>query len=417
MAIGWLTYCVAIAALLHSGPAWGESVKEVVAEASYVMGDADTLASAEHHALLRAKRKAVEAVGVYVEASSQNIETYSGGKTRHLTTLSVRTLAAAVTQTEILDRRRTLDGDRLVFYVKIKATVSLDRLAEAIRRQKAYEQLATHYRQLQTENSQLKTQLERLSHQLEQRNIEQGRHLERFRSRRTARELTRSAIRTHSLSEKIDLASRAIAADDHHVEAYIIRGQTYLGVASLTYSKKDERAELNMYAEKAIQDFSRALQLEPVSTWAYLGRGDALTWQKKIEEAIEDYERILQIDPLFDVARQRLITLYTRIAVEQAASRQWRPALKTLERALKPDRVLSWVAYQKQAYLLRSQVYSELGQLRPAIQDLTTVLQVDPNNLDALLQRADLYRRLTRAELAKQDFERACALGSVEACF
>lgn len=102
MAIGWLTYCVAIAALLHSGPAWGESVKEVVAEASYVMGDADTLASAEHHALLRAKRKAVEAAGVYVEASSQNIETYSGGKTRHLTTLSVRTLAAVVTQTDIL---------------------------------------------------------------------------------------------------------------------------------------------------------------------------------------------------------------------------------------------------------------------------------------------------------------------------
>lgn len=107
------------------------------------------------------------------------------------------------------------------------------------------------------------------------------------------------------------MASRAIAADDHRVEAYIIRGQTYLGVASLTYSKKDERAELNMYAEKAIQDFSRALQLEPVSTWAYLGRGDALTWQKNIEEAMEDYERILQIDPLFDVARQRLITIYT----------------------------------------------------------------------------------------------------------
>ncbi|MEC4687214.1 MAG: hypothetical protein VST64_02755 [Nitrospirota bacterium] len=302
--------------------------------------------------------------------------------------------------------------------MKIKATVSLGRLAEAVRRQKAYEQLATHYRQLQTEHSQLKTQLERLSHQLEHRNIEQGRHLEQFRSRRTVRELTRSAIRTHSLSEKIDLASRAIAADGHHVEAYIIRGQTYLGVASLTYSKKDERAELNMYAEKAFQDFSRALQLEPVSTWAYLGRGDALTWQKNIEEAREDYERILQIDPLFDVARQRLITLiYTDRGRTGGFTTVAAPALKTLERALKPDRVLSWVAYQKQAYLLRSQVYSELGQLRPAIQDLTTVLQVDPNNLDALLQRADLYRRLTRAELAKQDVERACALGSVEACF
>ncbi|MGH7387416.1 MAG: hypothetical protein ACREIZ_03005, partial [Candidatus Methylomirabilales bacterium] len=47
-------------------------VKVVVAEASYVMGDSDTLAGAEEAALLRAKRKAVEEAGVYIEASSQD---------------------------------------------------------------------------------------------------------------------------------------------------------------------------------------------------------------------------------------------------------------------------------------------------------------------------------------------------------
>ena len=405
-----------ITALLLSAPAFAENVKVVVAEASYVMGDADTLAGAEENTLLRAKRKAVEEAGVYIEALSQDIETSSGGKTLRLNSLGVRTLAAAVTEVETLEKRRSLDGERLAFYVKIRATVHLDTLEQAIKRLQSEEQLAEHHRQLQTENKQLKTQLDQLRKQLQESTSHHKEPTNVLRTRRTASEFVRSAMQTKSLPEKIDLASQAIAADDRHVDAYVVRGQTYLRVTSLAFSKKSKRAELNGYVEQAISDFDRALTLDPSSTWALLGRGDAFTWQRKMQEAAQDYERILQLDPLFDIARQRLITLYTPIAKKQTATRQWRQALATLEKLLKAETAQSWVAHQKEAYLLRSQIYTKLGELESAVDDLTTVVRVDPSNAQAFLLRAKLYERLMQGRLARDDFERACALGMEEAC-
>ncbi len=403
-------------ALLAGTAAFAENVKVIVAEASYVMGDADTLAWAEENVLLRAKRKAVEEAGVYIEASSQDVETISGGKTSLTSSLGVRTIAAAVTATEILERRRSLENDRLVFYVKIRATIEMDKLQAAIKRLKSDEQLAINHRQLQTENTELKAQLNRLRKELQDSSPFQNGPAQGLRSRRLASELIQSAIHMRSLPEKISLASQAITADDRYVDAYIIRGQTYLRIASLAFSSKNQRTQQNSYAERALSDFDRAVTLDPASAWALLGRGDAYTWHRKTQEAASDYERVLQIDPLFDVARQRLISLYTTLARKQTAMKQWRPALATLDKLLGAETAQSWVAHQKEAYLLRGQIYTELGELARAVNDLSTVVQVDPTNVQAFLLRAKLYQRLMRGRLAKDDFERACALGSEEAC-
>ncbi len=413
----WLILAIAqlVPLWLHD-PADAQNLKVIVAEATYVMGDSDALAGAEEAALLRAKRKAVEEAGVYIETSSTDIETHAGGTTSHLNQLGVRTIAAAVTETDILDKRRSLEGDRPVFYVKIRATVHLDTLAEAVTRIKSDEQLAAHHRQLQTENNQLKTELESLREQLQASAKIQREPVTALKNRRTAVELERAAIRSRSLSEKITLASRAIDADDRYADSYIVRGQTYLSIASLAFSKRSSRAELNAYVEQAIADFDRALTLDASSAWALLGRGDAFTWQKRLEDAARDYERILQLDPLFDVARQRLIALRTTAAKKQVAGRRWRQALATLDLVLRPDSPQSWVAQEKEAYLLRSQIYTELGELGRAVDDLSLVIRVDPSNPQALVQRAKLYRRLLQGRQAKDDFERACGLGLEEAC-
>ena len=156
---------LAIFATGPSGLASTPHTRVVVADATYLMADTDTLAGAEENVLMRAKRKAVEEVGVYIEASSQDIEKEVDGKTSRSNSLSVRTIAAAITRTEILEKRRVLEGDRPFFYIKIKVTVSLDTLDEAIKRQQAYEQLAEHDRRLSTENSRLKTELDALRNQ------------------------------------------------------------------------------------------------------------------------------------------------------------------------------------------------------------------------------------------------------------
>ncbi|TLY14602.1 MAG: hypothetical protein E6K69_07570 [Nitrospirae bacterium] len=416
MARRTLSAWMVLTTLLVSTAAFAENLKVIVAEASYVMGDADTLAWAENNVLLKAKRMAVEEAGVYIEASSQDVETISRGKTSRTNSLGVRTIAAAVTATEVLETRRSLENDRLVFYVKIRATIEMDKLEAAIKRLKSDEQLAIHDRQLQAENSELKTQLDRLQKQLHDSSLSQNEPTQELRNRRLASELAQSAIRTLNLPEKINLASQAIAADDRYVDAYIIRGQTYLRIASLAFSNKNKRTEQNSYAERALSDFDRAATLDPASAWALLGRGDAYTWQRKMQEAAGDYERVLQLDPLFDVARQRLITLYTTLARKQTAAKQWRQALATLDKLLGMETAQSWIVHQKEAYLLRSQIYVQLGELGRAVDDLSTVVRVDPTNIQAFLLRAKLYQRQMQGRLAKDDFERACVLGSEEAC-
>jgi hypothetical protein len=55
-----------------------------------------------------------------------------------------------------------LEQDRVSFYVKVKVTVSLDMLDEAVKRHRAYEELTEHDQRLSSENSRLKAELDEL---------------------------------------------------------------------------------------------------------------------------------------------------------------------------------------------------------------------------------------------------------------
>jgi cell division septum initiation protein DivIVA len=162
---------LAMFAISPAGLAATPRTRVVVMDATYLMADTDTLSGAEENVLTRAKRKAVEEVGVYIEASSQDFEKEVDGKTSRSNSLSVRTIAAAITTTEVLEKRRVLEGERPSFYIKIKVTVSLDALDEAVKRQHAYEQLAAQHERLYTENSQLKAELNDLRNQTQTRTL------------------------------------------------------------------------------------------------------------------------------------------------------------------------------------------------------------------------------------------------------
>src|SRR6185295_20221858 len=128
--------------LLMGTPAYSASTKTVVADAEYVMADGDTLAGAEEKVLQRAQRRAVEEAGMYLESTFLDVEKESGGKSTQTSSLEIRTIAAAITETEILESRRSFELDRPVFFVRIRATVNLSSLAEAIRRLQSDQQLA-----------------------------------------------------------------------------------------------------------------------------------------------------------------------------------------------------------------------------------------------------------------------------------
>ncbi len=126
------------------------------------MADGDTLALAEEKVLQRARRRAVEEAGMYLESTFHDLEKTTGGKSLQISSLEIRTIDAAITKTEILESQRSFENDRPSFFVRIRAVVNLDHLQAAIRRWQSEQQLAEHFRRLQKENVELKAQLHEL---------------------------------------------------------------------------------------------------------------------------------------------------------------------------------------------------------------------------------------------------------------
>ncbi|WP_455388636.1 tetratricopeptide repeat protein [Petrachloros mirabilis] len=406
----------AIIVLAGSFAAFAGSDKIVVAEAQYVMADGDTLASAEEKVLQRAQRRAVEEAGIYLEAAFHDFEKESQGRSTHTTSLEIRTVAAAITETEILESRRSFENDRPVFFLRIRATIDLQSLAQAVRRLQSEAQLAEHFRRLQQENQQLRTQLRELQQQpvgVRMLVIDSSGESKPVHQ---AKNLLKRALYTKDLREKIRLVSEASQLDEKSVEPLIVRGQIYLRLISLAYSQHGKPEDYAVYTENAKADFDRAVQLDSKNPWAWMGKGDVQTWLKQTNEAAISYEEALALDPFFDIARQRLISVYTTQARRQAEGKHWHQALDTLKRLLNAQAPESWIPYQKEAYLLRSEILLKLNHSEQAIEDLSTVIRVDPTNVGALVTRANLYRNRLEGRLAKNDFERACVLGSIPAC-
>ena len=411
-----LIYPFIFVLFLGGTPAFSASTKTVIADAEYVMADGDTLAGAEEKVLQRAQRRAVEEAGMYLEATFHDVEKESGGRSTQTSSLEIRTIAAAVTETEILETRRSFKLDRPIFFIRIRATVNITSLAEAIRRLQSDQKLAQHFRQLQQENHQLRSQLHELQRQPSGVRMLAINPTGKSTSQQQARTMIETALHTSNLWDKIQLSSDAATLDDRYVDPLIVRGQTYLRLVSLTFSQQPPALNYLDYLDKARIDFDRAITLDAKNVWAWVGKGEALTWLKQWDEAAAAYEQALELDPFADIARQPLINVYTTQARRQADTKSWHQALATLKKLLNAQTPESWVPYQKEAYALRSEIYVKLNQPEQAIEDLSTVIRADPTDATALVARAKLYRERLQGRLARDDFERACALGSNPAC-
>lgn len=417
MELYWrLFYPSLLALLLWTSPAFSASTKTVIADGQYVMADGDTLAGAEEKVLQRAQRNAVEEAGIYLESTFRDVEKESGGRSTQTSSLEIRTIAAAVMETEILESRRSFELDRPVFFVRIRVTVNMSSLAEAIRRLQSDQQLTQHFRQLQQENHQLRSQLQELQQQPIGVRMLAIDPIGKSSSYQRARAMLETALHTSNLRDKIQLSTDAATLDNRYVDPLIVRGQTYLRLVSLSFSQQVQALDYADYLDKARIDFDRAIALDPKNVWAWVGKGDVLAWLKRLDEAAAAYEQALEIDPFADIARQPLIGVYTTQARRQADNKSWHQALVTLKKLLNAQTPDSWIPYQKEAYALRSEIYLKLNQPDQAIEDLSTVIRVDPTNAPALVTRAKLYRERLQGRLAKDDLERACVLGSVSAC-
>ncbi|GKS64833.1 hypothetical protein YTPLAS72_21370 [Nitrospira sp.] len=126
--------------------------KALTAEATYIMGDGETPSFAEAMALQKAKQTALEEAGTYVQSYTRSVN-------QDLTKDEIQTLAGGVVQVEILEKNRTLVGDGLRVYMKIRATVTTDKVDELVARIKGKD-VAQEYANLKVEYMRLSNELE-----------------------------------------------------------------------------------------------------------------------------------------------------------------------------------------------------------------------------------------------------------------
>jgi tetratricopeptide (TPR) repeat protein len=344
---------IVIAFFLLPSMGYGE-VKEIIAEGTYNMGDGETPTVAESRALLQAKRVAIEQAGTYIES-------YSKVKNFQLTHDEIQVLASGVMEVTILDKKRTIVGDGVNFWVKIKAKVSTDEIGEMARKVKEksvveeYKRLQRDYENLADEFALLKKQLKEAKYVAEKRQVETkiAYSERRFQSNEWVKE-----GRKHLLKEEYDAAleafTRAIIIDPDNAWAYVGRGAAY--------GKKYQD-------DMAMRDLNKAISIYPNDPWAYLNRGCIHALNDQHDRAIEDFNRAITIDPFF-----------------------------------------------VKAYANRGYTYAEKGEFGKAFDDFDKAIAIDSNDPLTYAIRGSVYAIRGEHQRAKSDLQKACNLGEQISC-
>ncbi len=184
--------------------------KTILSEAIYSMGDGETPAFAEAMVLQKAKQRALEEAGTYVES-------FTHVRNLDLTLDEIKTIAGGVMKTEVVEHTRTLEGNSTRFYIKIRALVTTDRIEDLARR-KQLGPLAAENKKLQNEVATLTRDLDDLKRQILQSNTEMEREVvldklrgveKQFRQiRSTETTLFRRLVSGDELSAQVDTAFR-----------------------------------------------------------------------------------------------------------------------------------------------------------------------------------------------------------------
>ena len=362
-------------------------VKEIISEGTYNMGDGETPGVAESRALLQAKRTALEQAGTYVESYSKVINL-------KLTEDEIKVLASGLMEVEILDKKRTVVGDGIHFWVKIMARVQTEKMEEMAKRVKEkdviedYKRIQEAYDKSQKDIEGLKKQLAQAKGDTEKKKVE---------TRITDEERLFQANEWYEkgnqyrLDKKYDKAieayTSAIALDPNYAYAYSNRGGAYY--------------EQGQY-DKAIEDCNKAIALDPKNANAYNNRGIVYAGKGQYDRAIEDYNKAIAINP-------NLTQAYNNRGITYAGKGQYDRAIEDFNKAIALD------PNDAYAYVGRGFAYAEKGQYDRAIEDYNRAITINPNYAEAYYNRGNAYADKGQPDRAIEDYNKAISLNPNDA--
>jgi tetratricopeptide (TPR) repeat protein len=396
-------------------------VKVIIAEGTYNMGDGETPMVAAEHAVLAAKRAALEEAGTYVES-------YSKVKDFQLTADEIQVLASGITEVTVLEKKRSLVGDGISFWVKIQAKVQTDSIGD-MRRKIKDKGVVDEYKRIQTAYGESQKEIERLKRELAQANQNGKKQVEKKFEKAERAFQTNSWIEQayqHSLKNDFDTAiaayNQAIAIEPRNPLAYMGRGNAYLSKGSYDQAIEDSNLAIEIglnsamvyqirgvaYRMKglydhAIRDLDRAITLDSRHIAAYISRGLAYAGKSKYNRAIEDYSRAISLDPYEARLYLGRGDFYEKSGADDRAIEDYSRAI-----ALDSGMIV--------AYLSRAFIYEKKGLFNRAIDDYNRLTAMDPNNARAYFLRGLTYVKMGHVNKMREDVGKACRLGYERAC-
>jgi len=207
--------------------------------------------------------------------------------------------------------------------------------------------------------------------------------------------------------------NKAIAIDPSQIKAYNNRG--------LLYNK-------NNFLDLALADFNKGIELEPGRAELYNNRADVYEKRGRYDLALRDYNKTIQINPTYAEAYVNRGVLYGKKRSFDLSVADFTTAIK-LHPSLAPaynNRAVVYneldhfdlakndldhaILFQKNyadAYYNRGNAYRGLKEYAVAIADYGKALNLKPDYAEALNNRGIVYGIIGRADLAFKDFEQA----------
>lgn len=154
--------------------------------------------------------------------------------------------------------------------------------------------------------------------------------------------------------------------------------------------------------DSAMEDFSRAIQLDPDLVVTYVSRAEVHASQGDYGRAISDYNKAVGLQP-------NDIWLYARRASVYVQQRDYDSAISDYDRVIDTHQDGVALAF---AYLARADAHTENGDYDLAIEDAGQAIALWPNNADAYYRRGNTYERIGDLERALADYDRVLSLDS-----
>ena len=186
----------------------------------------------------------------------------------------------------------------------------------------------------------------------------------------------------NDFNKAIEYYTKAIEVDPDNAEYYCNRGVSYNWLKEY---------------EKAIEDKSKAIELDPDNAEYYYSRGVSYGWLKEYEKAIEDKSSAIRLEP--DDAKYYYSrgSNYHKLKEYEKAIADYSKAIE-----LEPDNA--------KYYFNRGTSYNWQKEYEKAIADYSKAIELDPNNAKYYSKRSNNYSWLNEYEKAIADYSKAIEL-------